>query len=133
MDAQVITEDKAYKNDFTYSFKIDKNYFNVVQINNDKFEMRIDNRSFDILIQEERTGKLQAEAEVSTGKLNIKNSFEGVEDRFSNFEQVPSNLRNNGRGSMTNFNPRNSQDNFFTDKDFDFNGGNGNYQIINLF
>jgi hypothetical protein len=127
VDAQMITEDKSFKNDFTYSFKIEKNYFNVVQLNNDKFDMRIDNRSFDILVQEERSGKLRSDEENSSNKISKKSSFDsGLDDRFSKFEPVPGNLRSNSKISNTNMNPRNSQDNFFNDQDFDFNGGGNN-------
>lgn len=55
LDAQVITEQKGYGNEFQYSFKIDKNYFNVIQTNADKYEMRIDNRDFTVLMAEDRS------------------------------------------------------------------------------
>ncbi len=95
--------------------------------------MRIDNRSFDILIHEERSGKLRSDEgkpnKVSR-KASVDKEFGGVGEHFSKFEAVPTNLRNNGRSSMNHFNPRNSQDNFFTDNDFDF-GGNGNSAAFN--
>jgi hypothetical protein len=132
VDAQVICEDKSYKNDFTYSFKVDKNYLNVVQINSDKFEMRIDNRAFEILIQEERTGKLRSENTQQVKKQEESSDWNdpSSEKRFSKFEQIPSNLRSNARpsnGSLNN--PRNSDaGNFFNDGDFDFNNDNNNNQ-----
>jgi hypothetical protein len=43
--------------DFTYSFKIDKHYFNVVQYDTG-FELRVDNRSFNSLMSEEKSGRL---------------------------------------------------------------------------
>lgn len=55
LDAQVITEQKGYSTEFQYSFKIDKNYFNIVQLATDKYEMRIDNRSFSSLMAEDRS------------------------------------------------------------------------------
>lgn len=54
LDSNILTETKSYSNDFVYSFKIDKNYFNVVQTASDKFEMRIDNRSFAQIQTEEK-------------------------------------------------------------------------------
>ena len=54
LDSNVLTETKSYSYDFVYSFKIDKNYFNVVQTSSDKFEMRIDNRSFSEIQSEEK-------------------------------------------------------------------------------
>lgn len=54
LDSNVLTETKSYSNDFVYSFKIEKNYFNVVQTASDKFEMRIDNRSFAAVQAEEK-------------------------------------------------------------------------------
>lgn len=54
LDSNILTETKGYSNDFVYSFKIEKNYFNVVQTSSDKFEMRIDNRSFSSIQAEEK-------------------------------------------------------------------------------
>ena len=54
LDAQVLTESKGYSNEFTYSFKIEKNYFNLIQTASDKFELRIDNRSFAAVMAEEK-------------------------------------------------------------------------------
>jgi hypothetical protein len=56
LDAQVLTEAQSIKADFTYSFKIDKHYFNMVQ-NDNGFELRIDNKSFTTLMYEEKSGK----------------------------------------------------------------------------
>ena len=38
LDAQVLIEDKSFSTDFQYSFGIDKNYFNVVQLTMDNIE-----------------------------------------------------------------------------------------------
>ena len=54
LDAGTLTESKSYSNEFTYSFKIDKNYFNIIQTASDKFDLRIDNRSFTIIMAEEK-------------------------------------------------------------------------------
>ncbi len=54
LDSNVLTESKSYSYDFVYSFTIDKNYFNVNQTGSDKFEMRIDNRSFSAIESEEK-------------------------------------------------------------------------------
>jgi len=54
LDAQILTESKSYTNDFTFSFKIDKTYFNIIQSNSDKFDMRIDNRAFEAIQAEEK-------------------------------------------------------------------------------
>jgi hypothetical protein len=109
---------------------VDKNYFNVVQLNSDKYEMRIDNRAFEILIQEERSGKLRAENAQQVKKPEESSDWNGPsnEKRFSKFEQIPSNLRSNPRQSNGSINnPRNSDaGNFFNDGDFDFNSDNNN-------
>jgi len=57
LDAQVLTEDKSYSSNFNYSFKIGKHYFNVVQVESDSFDLRIDNRVFSQLAQELRHKK----------------------------------------------------------------------------
>lgn len=56
LDAQVLTEDKSYSVDFNYSFTIEKNYFTVIQLERDEFDMRIDNRQFSLIAQEVRHG-----------------------------------------------------------------------------
>ena len=130
VDAQAISENKSYKNDFTYSFKIDKNYFNVIQLNSDKYEMRVDNRSFDILIQEERSGKLKSDNKEDVAKVTSKKVVEEeVSNNHPKFSPMPSNLRTNPRGSVSNVNnPRNSNaGNFFNDDDFEFNNGNNGH------
>lgn len=70
LDAQVITEQKGYSSEFQYSFKIDKNYFNIVQLAADKYEMRIDNRSFSSLMAEDRS-KVSSEDNQEPKKTNI--------------------------------------------------------------
>jgi len=54
LDGQVLIELKSYSNDFSYSYKIEKNYFNIDQFGADKFELRIDNRSFHLIQSEEK-------------------------------------------------------------------------------
>lgn len=54
LDAEVLTQAKSYSNEFTYSFKIEKHYFNVIQVSSDKYELRIDNRSFTTIMTEEK-------------------------------------------------------------------------------
>lgn len=45
-------EDMSYNVDFSYSFYIDKIYCNIIQIDDDRFEFRIMNRAFSILMEE---------------------------------------------------------------------------------
>ena len=57
LNAQVLNEDKSYSANFTYSFKLEKHYCNVVQIDADNFELRIDNKQFSLLAKELRYEK----------------------------------------------------------------------------
>lgn len=59
LDAQLLLEDKTYQLSFTYSFRIDQAYFNMVQLGTDKYELRIDNQSFESLVKLEKAGKLK--------------------------------------------------------------------------
>ncbi len=45
-------EDMSYNVDFSYSFYIDKVYCNVIQVDDDRFELRIINRAFSMLMEE---------------------------------------------------------------------------------
>lgn len=136
VDAQSVSEDKSYKNDFTYSFKIDKNYFNCIQLSGDKYELRIDNRSFDILMQEERTGRLKADSfEVE------KKKERGSSSHYSPPKvQAKANYRGSTQfAGVGSSNPRNAGgDDFFNDNDFEFDNMNNNnfnnrHKTINTF
>lgn len=67
LNSKLLNLAKKYSNDFTYSFKIDKHYFNVDQMGSDNFELRIDNKSF-TKIQTENFLKLKAEIKESAEK-----------------------------------------------------------------
>jgi hypothetical protein len=129
LDAQTIQEHKGYSNDFTYSFKVDKNYFNVVQIASDKYEMRIDNRTFETLMQEERSKGFHSkkEEEVENVKEVVsKKSFDPAIQKHNSMA-FPSTLKTGG----VKTNPRNENSDFFDDKDFDFNKGSVNNNLRN--
>ena len=53
LDANMLNESSG-GNDFNYSFKIDKHYFNMIQLGSDNYDFRIDNRSFSALMEEEK-------------------------------------------------------------------------------
>jgi hypothetical protein len=139
LDAQTINETKSYSHEYTYSFKIDKNYFNLIQVASDKYEIRVDNRSFQTLMQED---KIKAKEEISPPKTkkvekDRKSSFEEFDvpnnpNKSPNFKQ-PSfknfDFPNNLRSSQSRVNPRNSGTNFFSDKDFDFSENSNNDSI----
>lgn len=57
LDAQTLTEDKSYGANFTYSFTLEKHYFNVVQVDSDLFDLRIDNKQFSLIAKEIRYEK----------------------------------------------------------------------------
>lgn len=54
LDAQVLTEDKSYSANFNYSFRLESHYFNLIQMSNDTFDLRIDNKQFATLSHEIR-------------------------------------------------------------------------------
>jgi hypothetical protein len=88
LDDETIQEHKGYSSDSTYSFKVDKNYFHVVQIDYEKFELLIDNRTFDTLMQEEISNSFNSEKkeeEVGIIKEVVsKKSFEPtIQKQFS--------------------------------------------------
>jgi len=59
LDGKVLTQTKSYSHEFTYSFKIDKHYFNVDYVG-DKFDLRIDNKKFlAMLIEQNKNNKCE--------------------------------------------------------------------------
>ena len=45
-------EDSSYKEDFSFTFNIDSVKANLIQISSDRFELRIMNRAFSMLMEE---------------------------------------------------------------------------------
>jgi hypothetical protein len=125
VDSKVVVQDKTYRGDFIFSFKLDKHYFNVAQAG-DKYDLRIDNRSFELWLLDERTGKLKSSENVTSNRVNKfeqstnKNTF----NNNKNYEQVPPNSRtiNTGRA----YNNKNKDDDFFNDNEFNFETGASN-------
>lgn len=119
LDAQVLIEDKSFSTDFQYSFGIDKNYFNVVQLTMDKFDLRIDNRPFEHLMSDERSGRL---------KTYKKKEPKPTTSSYNSY--------NNSNTTYSGNSKRNNNDDFFVASDdedaFDFTGGktNKNYGFV---
>ena len=119
LDAQVLIEDKSFSTDFQYSFGIDKNYFSVVQLTMDKFDLRIDNRPFEHLMSDERSGRL---------KTYKKKEPKPTTSSYNSY--------NNSKTTYSGNSKRNNNDDFFVASDdedaFDFTGGktNKNYGFV---
>lgn len=123
LDSQVLVEDQSYKDNFEFTFRLDKLNFYIVQTISDKFDLRIDNRTFDMLMTEEKSVKIKAKDldDNDDGRYKekvVKNTYENYEKK-STFEQIPSYLRSKG------MNPRNSEG-FFNNKDNNFNFAGNN-------
>ncbi len=58
-DKQLVLYDKKQITYFRHSFKIDNILFEVLQTDDDNFELRIDNRKFVSIWNDERNGKLK--------------------------------------------------------------------------
>ena len=67
VDAKELLNDKIKSDEFSYSFKIDKHFLSLFLIN-EEFELKIDNRSFSEIMNDERCGKLRKK------KKNLENS-----------------------------------------------------------
>lgn len=52
LNGNMIYEDISYNPDFSYSFYIEKIFCNLIQMDSDRFELRILNRPFSVLIEE---------------------------------------------------------------------------------
>lgn len=138
----------SYSNEFSFSFKIDKNYFNIIQTSGDKYELRIDNRSFTNLIHEGkrfsnalerskpviRSGHDEARANHAKAYDDYYNkkqsSVSGISGSSSSsrpheFESIENSYskRNTYYNPGNVHNGNNTKNEFFNDKDFDFNSG----------
>ena len=127
LDANVVIEDKSYKSDFIYSFKIEKHYFNVAQLD-DKYDLRIDNRSFDIWMHEERSGRLKSSNTEKYRKEEKSLSKEPVGKSSTAKNVIYQSRRSVG---LTASQKRNSDDDFFNETDFNFETANINHRHKN--
>lgn len=126
VDRIVVVQDKSYRGNFIYSFKLDKHYLNVVQVT-DKFDLRIDNRSFDDWMKDERSGKLKTSSknlDRSAIVANNSNQRNNKIDQKRSFSQV------NDRQYRSK--AKNSNDEFFNDADFNFETGNFHNKVKDL-
>ena len=82
LDANILLSlDKRPSGKFQYNFKLDKSLFTVYQLN-DSYDLKIDNRSFSDIMQDERTGVLRRRKEEAEKKkliqiiINLLNQIE---------------------------------------------------------
>ena len=59
MNGNVIVENSNSIAAFNYSFKIDSYYFNLVQLTDEKYDIKINNNFFEDIIKYEKSGDLQ--------------------------------------------------------------------------
>lgn len=113
LDAQLLTEHKSYLSDFNYSFKIEKHYFNLIQTDNENFDLRIDNKSFGLILKETRYVN-QKETQIKETKGSIENQKRGSE-----FQEK---MERNSVSSGINFpsNLKTTSKNMFDDSQFEF-------------
>ena len=84
LDNNVIKTAKDIDN-FYYIFKIETYNFSLIQKNDDKYEIKINNRNFTDLMAEERNGKLQREKEEyfkKKEKEKKKNNHKNEDDYY---------------------------------------------------
>lgn len=95
-----------------------------MQTNSDTFELKVDNKSFELLMLEEKTAKynepeVPRKKETGTSK-DWKNSSD-VEDYY-NENKKRSSTSNQSQSTIK----KSPSSNFYNEEDFDFSGGNGN-------
>lgn len=113
LDAQLLTEHKSYLSDFNYSFKIEKHYFNLIQTDNENFDLRIDNKSFGLILKETRYAN-QKETQIKETKGSIENQKRGSEFQ----EKMERNSVSSGMNFPSNL--KSTSKNMFDDSQFEF-------------
>ena len=78
MDDEVIVDNKNSVAVFNYSFKLEPYYFNLVQINDSKFDIKINDCSFEDLKSAELSGELKKP------KKNVKREEDDDDDDEDN-------------------------------------------------
>ena len=73
LDAKLLIKKMDLTSSFVFSFTFDNSYFNIVQNASDKFEFRIDNKSFFSLLQEQSIININLDDSL-LNKLNEANS-----------------------------------------------------------
>ena len=125
LDAQVLTEHKSYSADFNYSFKLEKNYFNVTQIDSDTFNLKIDNKLFATLAQEVR--KTVGEGR---GSVSIINDQKEKREKINSIIEVNPKSKYQEKMAFPS-NLRSSVKNNFDENGFDFDNQKTNKVNVN--
>ena len=84
LDANILLSlDKRPSGKFQYNFKLDKSLFTVYQLN-DSYDLKIDNRSFSDIMQDERTGVLRRRKEEAEKKKTNTNNNQFIKPNRNN-------------------------------------------------
>ena len=74
VDAKELLNNKADSDDFSYSFKLDKHFLSLIKID-EEYELKIDNRLFTEIMNDERCGKLKKKQK--SGENGNYNNYDG--------------------------------------------------------
>ena len=78
MDDEVIVEHNESIAVFNYSFQLDSYYFNLVQINDSKYDLKINDNFFHDIMIAEQSGEL---------KKNKKKEYEQPNNKYKNIDK----------------------------------------------
>lgn len=100
-NGKLIYEDESFSNDFSHSFIIKLHKISIIQKNQDRFDLLIDNYNFNTLIEDESNGNFKF----------IEKGNNLVEDLLN-------------KPINQNENQKKEENNFFNDTDFNFGNNN---------
>ena len=106
INGKVMVNDENYSNDFTHTFKVKTSEINITQISKDRFDVKIDNRPFNLLMNDETSG---------TYSIVKKENYTAVDELCGGLYEKKEISKENTKSTH-----RTEIPNFFNDNDFDF-------------
>ena len=94
VDDEVIVENNNSIAVFNYSFKLDSYYFNLVQINDSKYDLKINDNFFHDIMEAENSGELKEKIKAEKKQSNYK-ELDKEESDYLNQDNKSNKMRNN--------------------------------------
>ena len=94
VDDKIIVESKPNCAIFNYSFKLDEYFFNLIQLTDDKYDLKINNNLFSDILEYELSGRLQKDKEEKEKHRDLPNENNiDINFKYDENEQYKRNIK----------------------------------------
>ena len=88
LDNNVLSYDKSDSTYYSYKFSLDGHKFEITQIDEDRYDLKIDGLSYKSLMSDERNGRLDKTREIRESGENIQREIDEYNKRDNEINQI---------------------------------------------